>query len=195
VCEGIAGTGKTSWLMYNALSAILNRQCEQTQLVIVRSIVPSRDIGFLKGNQDEKEAVYELPYKAITQDFFPQIPNAYEALKGQGLIRFVSTSFLRGLTIKNAIVLVDEMQNLSGEELHTIITRIGDKSRIMFAGDYYQSDLKKRDGKDDVLDFLNILKSGVPNIYFMEYGLDDILRSPLVKAYLLIKHKLENKNV
>ena len=153
---GSAGTGKTFIGMYLALADVLDKSYEQDKLVIVRSVVPTREMGYLPGSIEEKVDAYTAPYRAIATELFNE-KLAYDMLETQGAISFMSTSFIRGQTIDNAIILVDEMQNLTYHELDSIITRVGRNTRIIFSGDYYQSDLNKETDKNGILDFMNIM--------------------------------------
>lgn len=190
VLSGCAGTGKTFTAMYLALEQVLDKGTPWERLIIVRSVVPSRDIGFLPGTEEEKLQSYTIPYKDICRELLPQGNEPYDQLVSQGIIEFHSTSFLRGSTFDNAIILVDEMQNMTGRELNTIITRVGQDTRIIFAGDYYQSDFVKGKDKNDILAFLEILKE-LRNFTTVEFGWSDIVRSDFVRDYILTKSMKE----
>ena len=182
---GSAGTGKSFVGMYLALQDVLDKSYEQNKLVIVRSVVPTRDMGFLPGGIDEKIDTYTAPYRGIAAELFDQ-QNAYELLETQGAIEFLSTSFIRGTTLDNAVILVDEMQNLTFHELDSIITRVGRNSRIIFSGDYYQTDLNKDADKKGILEFLNIMEV-MNNFTTIEFGWADIVRSDFVRDYIMTK--------
>jgi predicted ribonuclease YlaK len=186
--HGVAGTGKTYLSLYLALKEILRPDTTYEQIIIVRSTVPSRDMGFLPGKVDEKAKVYEEPYREICDDLFGR-GDGYDILKMKKLVHFTTTSHLRGLTFKNAIVIVDECQNMILQELDTIVTRVGDNCRIIFCGDFRQTDLQKEKEKSGLHTFLRILDD---TKYFerIEFGPDDIVRSGLVKAYILSKLEL-----
>lgn len=186
VLYGTAGTGKSFISMYLALSDVLNNKNNNfNRLVIFRSVVPSRDMGFLPGDADEKSSVYEVPYRGITAELCKR-GDAYEVLKAKGIIDFSTTSFNRGITINNSIVIVDEIQNMNFVELHTIITRVGENTKILFCGDYHQCDLV---GKSGILDFIKILKN-MPSFSLIEFGIDDIVRSNLVREYIITKENI-----
>jgi predicted ribonuclease YlaK len=191
VLSGFPGTGKTFLASFLAMKEILLRESNYEKLVIVRSTVPVRDIGFMPGTKEEKESVYELPYKAIFDEIFYPVTNGsvIEKLREQKLYEFISTSFIRGLTIKNAIVIVDEFENLSLHELDSIITRLGSNCKIVFCGDVKQSDLTKKSELDGVVKFINILDN-MQKFSHIEFCEDDIVRSDLVKSYIIAKHKL-----
>jgi len=183
--HGLAGTGKTFISLYLALSDILEGYGDQRSVTIVRSVVPTRDMGYLPGNQKEKSKVYEAPYSNICSELFGR-GDAYEVLKGRGMIDFVTTSFVRGITMSNTTVIVDECQNLTFHELDSIITRLGDNSRIIFCGDFRQSDLVRDEERKGVLTFMQIL-SRMKGFTSIEFEEDDIVRSKLVKEYIISK--------
>lgn len=189
VLAGSAGTGKTFIGMYLALSDVLDKAYEQDKLVIVRSVVPTREMGYLPGSIEEKVDAYTAPYRSIATELFNE-KQAYAMLEAQGAISFMSTSFIRGQTIDDAVILVDEMQNLTYHELDSIITRVGRNTRIIFSGDYYQSDLNKEADKNGVLDFLNIMEV-MNNFTTVEFGWADIVRSDFVRDYIMTKEMVE----
>jgi len=185
VLNGSAGTGKTFLALYLALETILERDNNFDRIVIVRSAVPTRDMGFLPGTQEEKEEAYLAPYKAILNELFND-NEAYLKLTATGHVEFLTTSYIRGLTLDNAIVIVDEMQNLTGHELDSVITRVGMNCKIMFCGDYYQSDFRHNGDKGGILKFLEIL-SELKLFDVVEFGWEDIVRSGLVRDYIMTK--------
>jgi len=190
--HGMAGTGKTFMAVYKALQDVLMSPMTSTEpsrrLVLVRSAVPTRDIGFLPGGEAEKLAVYQLPYQDICARLV-QHPQGFGKLCEQQRIEFWSTSFLRGLTIDNAVVLVDECQNMTDMELHSIMTRLGKNSRIIWCGDFRQTDLMKAGtGTSGLHSFMHVLDRMAPkSVARIEFGLDDIVRSSLVKDYLIAR--------
>ena len=190
---GSAGTGKTFVGMYLALQDVMDKSYNQDRLVIVRSVVPTREMGYLPGSVEEKIDAYVAPYRAIATELFNE-KTAYENLEQQGHIEFVSTSFIRGTTLDDCIVLVDEMQNLTYHELDSIITRVGRNSRIIFSGDYYQSDLKSSSDKKGILDFMNITEV-MNNFTTVEFGWADIVRSDFVRDYIMTKEMVERGNI
>ena len=183
--QGVAGTGKTFISIYLALQEILSNYSDKQKLVIVRSVVPTRDMGFLPGNQKEKQKAYELPYNAIFSELFGR-GDAYDYLKGRGVVDFISTSFIRGTTMSDSIVLVDECQNLTFHELDSIITRVGENCKIVFAGDFRQSDLERDYERRGILDFMKVIRS-IPGFATIQFEEDDIVRSELVKSYIISK--------
>jgi len=185
LCHGVAGTGKTFLSIYLALEDILSGAHEQ--LTIIRSVVPTRDMGFLPGNQAQKSKVYEGPYYSICNELFGR-GDAYELLKLKGMIKFTSTSFIRGHTIENNVVLVDECQNMTFHELDTIITRLGRNCKIIFCGDFRQSDLQREEDRSGLRRFMNVIKS-MKGMSGIEFEQDDIVRSSFVKEYIISKLK------
>jgi phosphate starvation-inducible protein PhoH len=181
---GAAGTGKTFISIYLALNDILNLKLYH-KLIIVRSVVPSRDMGFLPGNVKEKARVYEEPYMNICNDLFGR-GDAYDILKHKNIVEFTTTSHLRGITMDNSIVLVDEMQNLVFSELNTVVTRIGENCKILFCGDFRQTDLLKDKERSGLFTFKNIL-GRIDGFDSIEFDVDDIVRSKLVKDYIIAK--------
>ena len=191
---GCAGTGKTFVSLYLALSEVLKNDTPYDKVVMVRSLIPTREIGFLPGDEEDKAALYQVPYSNMMQFMFEQ-PNeqAFESLynrvKAQGSFYFLSTSFLRGLTFDNTIIIVDECQNLNFHELDTIITRVGQDSKIFFCGDFSQSDLTKMHERNGLMDFLQILQE-MDEFNCVEFNIGDIVRSGFVRNYLIQKTKL-----
>tara|TARA_A100001011_G_scaffold47073_1_gene44520 strand:- start:946 stop:1650 length:705 start_codon:yes stop_codon:yes gene_type:complete len=191
---GCAGTGKTFVSMYLAFEEVLRNETPYDKVIIVRSLIPTREIGFLPGDEEDKAALYQVPYANMAQFMFKQ-PNEqafsilYDRLKTQGSFYFLSTSFLRGLTFDNSIIIVDECQNLNFHELDTIITRVGQDSKISFCGDFMQSDLTKRNEKDGLHDFVKILEE-MDEFNISEFSIGDIVRSGFVRSYLIQKTKL-----
>lgn len=186
--HGLAGTGKSFVSLYLALEEVLDPSSDYENIYIVRSTVPTREMGFLPGTEEEKIAIYEAPYRSICSELFDE-SDAYNMLKRQNLVTFMSTSYVRGLTINNAIVIVDELQNLTFHELDSIITRLGKNSKIIFCGDYTQSDLIKSSDRQGILRFMKILDS-MSHFACIEFGIDDIVRSALIREYIIAKHKL-----
>ena len=194
VAYGAAGTGKTFITLYNALCDVLDPSTPYEKIYIVRSLVATREIGFLPGDHEDKSSLYQIPYKNMVKYMFEMPTDSdfemlYGNLKTQGTISFWSTSFIRGTTLDNAIVIVDEFQNLNYHELDSIITRVGENTKIMFCGDATQSDLTKQNERNGIADFMKILRV-MPSVDLVEFGVDDIVRSGLCKEYLLAKLEL-----
>ena len=191
---GAAGTGKTFIALYLALKEVLKEDSPYDKVYVVRSLVSTREIGFLPGDHEDKSTLYQIPYKNMVKYMF-EMPddNSFEMLYGnlktQETISFWSTSFIRGTTLDRAIVIVDECQNLNFHELDSIITRVGEDTKIIFAGDVHQTDLVKANEKNGILDFMSILRL-MDEFGMTEFGVDDIVRSGLIKSYLISKISL-----
>lgn len=191
VMHGTAGTGKTFISAYLAMSEQLAEPDKYRKIIIIRSTVSTRDQGFLPGNEKEKAKVYELPYNKIFGDLYGR-GDAYEILKKKGLVEFESTSYLRGTTFENAIILFDEFQNCTYSELSTVLTRIGKNCRIILSGDYHQSDMRFENERSGMRDALNVLRK-VSGVDFIEFGIDDIVRSGFVKNFLIAEEEYFRK--
>ena len=189
VLTGSAGTGKTFIAMYLALEEVLDPEVEQTQLVIIRSVVPTREMGFMRGSKEEKEDVFTTPYKNIANELFGEPASWNKLQHRKESVRFESTSFIRGQTLDNAIIIVDEMQNLNFHELDSVITRVGRNSRIIFCGDYLQSDFRYEDDKNGIMKFLDIVEQ-LKNFDIINFGWEDIVRSDFVRDYIMTKEML-----
>ena len=192
--HGAAGTGKTFIMLYLALQEVLDENTPYDKIYIVRSLVPTREIGFLPGDHEDKSALYQIPYKNMVRYMFSMPDDnsfemLYDNLRAQETISFWSTSFIRGVTLDNAIVLVDEFSNLNFHELDSMITRIGEDSKVMFCGDITQSDLTRENDKSGINDFIRILEE-MKEFACIEFDINDIVRSGLVKSYLLSKYNL-----
>ena len=191
VAYGAAGTGKTFITLYNALSDVLDPHTPYNKIYIVRSLVATREIGFLPGDHDDKSFLYQIPYKNMVKYMFEMPTDAdfemlYGNLKAQDTIDFWSTSFIRGTTLDRAVIIVDEFQNLNYHELDSIMTRVGENTKIMFCGDATQTDLIKTNERNGIIDFMKTLRI-MSSIDIIEFGVEDIVRSGLVKEYLLAK--------
>jgi phosphate starvation-inducible protein PhoH len=191
---GCAGTGKTFIALYNALRDVLDERSPYEKIYIVRSLVATREIGFLPGDHEDKSSLYQIPYKNMVKYMFEMPSDAdfemlYGNLKTQGTISFWSTSFIRGTTLDNSIIIVDEFQNLNFHELDSIITRVGENSRIIFCGDATQSDLVKTNEKNGIIDFMRVLRV-MPSFDIIEFDVKDIVRSGLVKEYIIAKMEI-----
>ena len=194
VAYGCAGTGKTFITLYNALLDVLDPKTPYDKIYIVRSLVATREIGFLPGDHEDKSSLYQIPYKNMVKYMF-EMPDdnsfemLYANLKAQGTISFWSTSFIRGTTFDNSILIIDEFQNLNFHELDSIITRVGENSKIFFCGDATQTDLVKTAEKNGIVDFMNIINN-MPSFETVEFQAEDICRSGLVKEYIIAKLEL-----
>jgi len=189
VLSGSAGTGKTFIAMYLALREVLENASPYKKVVIIRSIVPTRDIGFLPGDEEEKKEAYMLPYIEICNELFND-KLAFKKLQDHGQIEFLSTSFIRGTTLNDAVVILDEMQNCVFRELDTVITRVGSRARYIMCGDYYQSDFDKEKDKEGIKSFLKIIDS-MNSFTHVEFNWADIVRSDFVRDYIVTKETLK----
>ena len=194
IAYGAAGTGKTFITLYNALNDVLDTSTPYEKIYIVRSLVSTREIGFLPGDHEDKSFLYQIPYKNMVKYMF-ELPSAadfemlYGNLKAQETISFWSTSFIRGTTFDRAIILVDEYQKFNFHELDSIMTRVGENTKIMFCGDATQSDLIKQNERNGIVDFMRVLRL-MSSVDIIEFGVEDIVRSGLVKEFILAKMEL-----
>lgn len=187
--HGIAGTGKSFISMYLALDEVLSSiDGPYKKVIIVRSVVPTRDMGFLPGNSKEKAQVYEAPYYAICTELFGR-GDAYTYLKQKGLVDFISTSFIRGITLNNCIIIVDEIANMTLHELDSVITRVGKNCKIIFSGDFRQSDFTKDHERNGLPQFMKIVER-MKFFAFVDFDENDIVRSAMVKDYIIWKDRL-----
>ena len=194
---GAAGTGKTFCAVYKALYDCLKTAPSYENVYIVRSLVATREIGFLPGDHEDKSSLYQIPYKNMVKYMFEagndnEFEMLYGSLKQQETIKFWSTSFLRGVTLDNAVVIIDEMQNLNFHELDSIITRVGENTRIVFCGDAMQTDLVRDKERNGIHDFMRVLEVMPDDFDMIEMGVDDICRSGLVRNYLIAKQSVLN---
>lgn len=189
---GTAGTGKSFLSAYLGMKSILDEK-EHTRLAIVRSVVPTRDMGFLPGSNKEKSKVYEAPYYAIFSELFGR-GDAYDYLKNKGVVEFMTTSFVRGITINDSVILVDEFQNMTPSELHSVFTRIGKNCRVIFAGDIKQNDLNPRREESGFKDFFKVM-ARMRDFEIVEFTRDDIVRSDIVRQYIIAREDLEDRGL
>ena len=189
--HGLAGTGKTFLSLFLALNELLNFKQAQEKIYIIRSVVPIRDMGFMPGNQKDKTRVYEAPYQSICNELFGR-GDAYEILKQKNIIEFVSTSFVRGITLNNCYVLVDEFANCNFHELDTIITRTGRNCRLIFSGDFRQSDLTREQERSGIRKFMHIIEN-LSGFSYVDFQKEDIVRSKLVRDYIITKDRYETR--
>ena len=191
IAYGAAGTGKTFITLYNAIKEVLNAETPYKKVYIVRSLTATRETGIVSSNHEEQSWLYQVPYQSMVKYMFQmssdqEFNNLYRNLKNQGTINFLSTSYIRGTTLDDAIVIVDEFENLNFHELDSIITRVGQNSKIHFCGDATQSDLEQTIERNGIVDFIKVTR-GMPSVDIIEFGIDDIVRSGIVKEYLIAK--------
>lgn len=188
VLIGASGTGKTFLSLYKAFEEINNLRKEYRKVIVVRSAVPTRDMGFMPGNKEEKSEVYEAPYKQICTELFSR-GDAYEILKKHKDLEFITTSYVRGITLDNTILIIDEFQSLNGHELESIVTRTGKNSKIIFCGDFVQSDLNKMSEKEGAKKFLEVIAQMPSHFNINGFTEEDIVRSPLVRDFIVTRNK------
>jgi len=193
IMSGSAGTGKTFTALYLALESMLDKSTPWQSIKIVRSVVPTREVGFLPGTLEEKIEPYIAPYRGICSELFDK-DEVYESLVKWGQLEFCSTSFVRGRTFNDCIIIVDEVQNLTFHEIDSIITRVGLNTRIIFSGDYRQSDFKAQSDKEGLLKFLNIVEY-MKDFSIINFGWDDIVRSSFVRDYIMTKEMFEDNKL
>lgn len=192
---GSAGTGKTYFSLALALKTLLEEKNGYNRIIIVRSAVQTRDQGFMPGSLSEKMGYYETPYMDITNDLLGR-GDAYSTLKQKGMIQFMSTSFVRGLTFDNAIILVDEVQNMTYEEIRSVITRVGENSKVVICGDTRQDDLrngKNRLDRSGLVDFLKVTEE-MSKFTITKFGTADIVRSGIVKQFIIEEERVLEYN-
>ena len=191
--HGVAGTGKTFCALYKAIEEVLDKSNPFNKIIVVRSAVQSREIGHLPGDVNEKMEIYQQPYRQICETLFGR-RDAWDRLEEQHHIEFISTSFIRGMSFDDAIIIVDEMQNMTYEEIDTVMTRVGYRSKIIWCGDYRQTDLnKKKNDVSGILKFFDIAMH-MKSFTRIEFEVDDIVRSSLVKDYIIAKMRYEDAN-
>lgn len=185
-CDGIAGVGKTFCAINLAFEEVLNPSTPYDSITIIRTAVSTRDIGFLPGDESQKLEVLEKPYYGICDEIFGnKSKNNYKALKNNGYINFFSSSFIRGITVRNSIVILDECQNFNYHELKSAITRLGDNSKIILCGDYNQSDLiKSKNDVSGINKFKRVLER-MESVEIVTFDKDDIVRGGIVKDFYL----------
>ena len=184
---GTAGTGKTFLAMYLALELITDK-VPQEKIVIFRSVVPTRDMGYLPGSVEEKKEVFETPYKNIVAELVSG-DQPYKRITHTHQLEFMTTSYIRGLTIDNAVIIVDEMQNLNFHELDSVMTRVGENCRVIFCGDYHQSDFREGGEREGIIKFMRIVEQ-LKDFTSITFGWDDIVRSDFLRDYIMTKEML-----
>ena len=186
--HGVAGTGKSFLSLYLSLKQVMDGKSPYEKVVIVRSVVPTRDMGFLPGNNKDKSRVYEAPYTAICTELFGR-GDAYQTLSTKGYLEFISTSFVRGTTFNDCIIIADEIQNMDLGELDSVITRIGKNCKVLMCGDFRQSDFRRENERSGNIKFMSIIKE-MNSFKFVDFDQNDIVRSALVKDYIITKDRL-----
>ena len=194
---GSAGTGKTFILLYLAFQDVFNDESPYDKVIVIRSLLPSRDAGFHSGSLEEKAMYYQAPYRMLVKFLFEmqskdEFAALWDLLIDQESVEFQTTSFLRGQTFDNAIILCDEAQNLNFAELDTVMCRVGQNSKIMFSGDEAQTAFINNDDKEGMYNFQGILGE-MEECEVIKFGIGDILRSGLCRSYLIAKEQFGNK--
>lgn len=189
--SGSAGTGKTFLALHLGLTQALTKDADCDNVTIIRSIVPTRDIGFLPGDEEKKKLAYVRPYVGICSEICED-NSAWGKLTASKTINFESTSFIRGTTFDDTVLVVDECQNMSGHELDSVITRTGDRCRIIFCGDYYQSDFRNGRDKNGILEFMKIIET-MKDFAVINFTWSDIIRSDFVRDYIMTKEMMNIK--
>ena len=185
---GSPGVGKTFLALYRALEEVLSKDNPFKQIVVVRSMVQLREIGHLPGSLEEKQEIYELPYKEVCQTLFGRT-DAWDRLKEQGYARFISTTAIRGISIDDSIIIVDECQNMNFAEINTVMSRVGHRSKIIFCGDYKQTDLIKSNRDQTAFHDFRKIATSMPAFQEVYFTPDDIVRSSLVKQWIVACEK------
>jgi len=189
ILSGSAGTGKSFLALYLSLKDLLAPSSYYERVIIIRSAVPSRDLGFVPGTLEEKSKIYQEPYMNIVNELIGR-GDAWHFLFNKEIIQFQTTSFLRGLTFRNCIIIFDEFQSATFHEIDTVLTRIGENCRFILCGDYNQNDLNLKKEKSGFEDSIKILEK-IEYMSHIRFGLEDIVRSGFVKSYLIQKEKLK----
>ena len=188
VLSGSAGSGKSFLAMYLALGDLLRDNSNYNKIIIIRSAVPSRDLGFVPGTLEEKAKIYQEPYMNIVNELIGR-GDAWHFLMHKEIVQFQTTSFLRGLTFSDCIIVFDEFQSATFHEIDTVLTRVGENCRFMLCGDFNQNDLNIKKEKSGLQDAVKILEN-IKDVQHVQFGIEDIVRSGFVKEYLTVKEKL-----
>jgi phosphate starvation-inducible protein PhoH len=188
VLSGSAGSGKSFLAMYLSLKELLSDGSQYKKIIIIRSAVPSRDLGFVPGTLEEKSKIYQEPYMNIVNELIGR-GDAWHVLLNKNIVEFQTTSFLRGLTFTDCIIIFDEFQSATFHEIDTVLTRIGENCRFFLCGDYNQNDLNNKKEKSGFQDAMRILQR-VGDVSQINFTIEDIVRSGFVKKYLMEKEKL-----
>lgn len=190
--HGSAGTGKTFIALYKALEEVLDRGTQYQKVIVVRSAVPSREIGHLPGDEKDKTEVYSIPYQTMCEELLPRKQQPYQRLTEQKHLYFMCTSFVRGITLDDSIIIVDECQNMNDMELNSIMTRVGENTKIIFCGDFRQTDLYRRNDMSGLKKFMMIAEN-MPSFSLHEFTTEDIVRSGLCREYVEARMRYEDE--
>jgi len=187
ILSGSAGSGKSFLAMYLALNDLLQEKY-YNKIIIIRSAVPSRDLGFVPGTLEEKSKIYQEPYMNITNELIGR-GDAWHFLVNKQIIEFQTTSFLRGLTFRDCVIIFDEFQSATFHEVDTVLTRVGENCRFILCGDYTQNDLAIKKEKSGFNDAVKILER-INTTSTIKFTIEDVVRSGFVRSYLEEKEKL-----
>lgn len=187
---GSAGVGKTLLACYLGINEVLNPKTPQKQLIIVRAANATKEIGFLPGTKEEKEEIFQLPYFDVFRFLFNRAAT-YRDMCDAGVIKFTTTSHIRGLTFENAIVIFDEIQSASRHDIDSLATRLGDDSRLIMIGDGYQNDLHSKRGTEvSGFDYAVGMMHKIDDFDVIQFTHDDIVRSGFVKKWIIESERI-----
>lgn len=182
IAVGSAGTGKSFIASYLALNSLFNKEAEK--IIVVRSAVATRDMGFLPGTLQEKSEVFSIPYRQIFNDLCEN-GTAWDILTKKSMVDFITTSYVRGITLDHSIVIIDEFQSMTAHELYSVLTRMGKGTRLIVCGDTKQTDLDGRKEKSCYDWFMNVSSKMSDWFHTTTFVQQDIVRSPFVKALIM----------
>jgi len=186
--NGPAGSTKTYMAVLSALRHL--QKDEDLDLLYVRTAIESADkgLGALPGTLEEKINPYMAPLEDKLEELLPKTTGVKSELIKSGRIQAMPINFLRGANWINKIVVADESQNFTFKELITLITRIGENSKLFICGDIMQSDINGRSGFSDMMHLFNDQESKDRGIHCFRFNEDDIFRSEILK-YIISKLK------
>ena len=179
---GPAGTGKTLLACQTAVKAFLNGDVEK--IVVTRPAVSAdEDLGFLPGTLEEKMAPWTRPIFDVFREYF--YANEIEGMIKEGVIEISPLAYMRGRTFKNSVIIADEMQNATPNQMKMLLTRLGEGSKMAVTGDLAQADRLKDNG---LIDFIKQLKSNssVNRLDIVEFYHEDIERHQAVREVLKV---------